>query len=430
MAASPSALKEETAAAATIANLDPAELYMPATVISAREAVVAPPLPSPPAQSMENNSNYNSFQVIRHNTGVEIDQSRPISRRQERSLVSSLGEKNQAAGAASSLNAAARQEQARQLTRGASESALDNMSIPTNVRQFAKAIMATGKGGALEPAATPSAEKELTMKTQSMYRPLWGEEEEEEHAPKVLTIRNKSSIDWTSLQGPLPGAPEKKEKATKRCEVESVATGLTSFSDEVTKSIAIPTLLPVITRRQTNPFLNEAFMNSLTSSTPPTPTTTKTTAPSNAFNRLSPGNPFIRLAADPEVNNFDDEFGGEEFYDTPQTPLQVEEVPSYQSNNPFFFSSVITQQEAQDEEDVPKTPNPTSLSPIKKQHQPILKKSRSVHFDQETSLKASDSPRCPACRRAFIDLTSVLFHIDNTDCNPFNLSEGQLISAH
>lgn len=362
---------------------------------------------------------FGSFKLISQETGKSPVHARPVTKS---TGTDALEEKNRAAGAASALNMATRQEEKRKLTRGASESALDTLTIPTTIQDAARAIIATGKAGRSEPAVVGGS---MTPKAQAMYAALAGEEDVNA-AATPSSSKSSPTINWSLLKGPLVDAPEKKFYA--------VATGPTTFSryqDGLPSSrqnlpTTTSTFPRILTRKSTNPFLNDAFMTTMsTSKTPPL-------SPSSAaFSRTPPAlNPFARLPDEPF--NFDtaDDQEHNFFLDAPSTPLDLDPTSiattttttsNKSRRNPFI------KRDSDDDHDI------VSYLP-RSESAPILStlpatKMRGVHFDAETALKASDSPRCPSCRRAFVDLQSVLSHVDGSDCNPFHLSEGQAILA-
>jgi len=376
------------------------------------------PLPDIPTVSkpLLPSLDFGSFQVISQKGEIEpASKPRPIQKQVDNSLFA-YEDRNRAAGAVSAAKfASLREERERRvMTRGGSESALDKIAMPNTLGQVVRAVVATGSSGAKGTAVSPLEAPSLTRKTGSSYVALG--DKEEHRLPSKTEIKTKTSANWSGLLSPLPGAPDEKKQPQVK-QVEPIKTGLTSFSSSEElpppqSSPVTPTNRRLLPRRNTNPFLNEAFMSSLSlSKTPPL-------SPTSPFGKSSsPGNPFARLYAKEEENE-------DEFHDAPYTPAEYGQVTriSVMNNNPFFESpdqQLISSSS-------PSKDAATGLGLIGQTTQNV---SRGVHFSPDVALKASDNPRCPSCHQAFTDLEGVLHHLDQTDCHPNDISESQAIFA-
>ena len=310
-------------------------------------------------------------------------------------LPSRYEEKNQAAGASSAARFAARG--ARTVTRVESESALDRLEMPTTLTGVVRAVVATGATGAGGAAVSPSHAAASASQNRPAYFALADEEPTES--------KEASLVNWSTLFSALPGAPEERS-ARKPKAVEPVATGQTSFSTVPSSAAASPShLRRLLPRRNTNPFLNEAFMSSLP------PAKTPPLSPSSRFAKSSPGNPFARLY---QAEADDDEV----VLDAPATPTDGSRLARW---NPFLAEQDNVLQSS------PPTSPDEGLGFSKEQP---TKATRGVRFDPEAALKASDNPRCPTCHCVFADLDSVLVHLDQSDCSLYDLTDNHTIHAH
>lgn len=241
------------------------------------------------------------FHAISTEGEVKPPTSRPVEI--EEPQYDPIGDRNRQAGYNSVVSKArlARREN-RALRRGASDGNIDALSMPASFGGVLRAIKATADAGDDSAAVFPEMSTSVSAKSAQHYVPLYGDDK------KQASVAEK----WESVLQPLPGAYQCKGKSSVVHPISPSLTGVTSFSDdqEFTATGSSPqTLRP---RRNTNPFLNLEFMQSLPKlKTPPL-------SPSSPFSssvRNSPGNPFVQLHGEEDAQEI--------WYDAdlPKTPL-------------------------------------------------------------------------------------------------------------
>lgn len=369
---------------------------------------------------------FGSFQDISTSGAREVPLARPIPIKEDKPKpLIDYEERNVKAGAYATLRSIAQREEEQRRKNKPQESP----SLPTSFSGMVKAVLATGQSERAVLPTPPGAYITALHDITNLERGPTPPPKSAMRSNRKLTIRNLSPnddvVEESKRRAPLVDKT-----------MEPVITGMTSFSsqEDIPETPTNPRRF--LQRRSTNPFLNESFMNSLPSTkTPPL-------SPSTPFtSRSSPGNPFIKMMESYREDNVDD------FYDAPDTPPLESAPPVFlrkrTNTNPFFPAveeEEVNHHEQHQQQNHHKEmtssssrriPRSASFNVISSTQQSVYSSSpsRGVHFEHKAAMKADDNPRCPSCRRAFIDLTSVLIHLERSNCNQAELNEGQITEA-